>query len=196
MGETVLSLFRTKPTLSISHLSERVKATEAFLARTTQCVLLKAAEEAVLPVEVEVVAEVIAEGVVVVVAGEVAGVVRAKEVEAGDENAAVGAEFGVAREVVVVLADAVAGVKVAVVELVVEAVAAVPCGEEGAVVFAVVTPAEARSALRRGVAAVIGQRAAEGVHFSLGCGLAFFARRKCKMTERALSHSGPFSNTA
>ena len=170
-------MFRTKPTLSISHLSERVKATEAFLARTTQCVLLKAAEEAVLPVEVEVVAEVIAEGVVVVVAGEVAGVVRAKEVEgAGDENAAVGAEFGVAREVVVVLADAVAGVKVAVVELVVEAVAAVPCGEEGAVVFAVVTPAEARSALRRGVAAVIGQRAAEGVHFSLGCGLAFFVQ--------------------
>ena len=137
------------------------------MARTTQCVLLKAAEEAVLPVEVEVVAEVVAEGVVVVVAGEVAGVVRAKEVEgAGDENAAVGAEFGVAREVVVVLADAVAGVKVAVVELVVEAVAAVSCGEEGAVVFAVVTPAEARSALRRGVAAVIGQRAAEGVHFS------------------------------
>ena len=42
--------------------------------------------------------------------------------------------------------------------------------EEGVVDVA---PTAARSALRRGVAAVAGQRAAEGVHLSFGCGLAF-----------------------
>jgi hypothetical protein len=72
--------------------------------------------------------------------------------------------------------------------------------EERGVVEAVkvgeVVTAAARSALSRGVAAVSKQRAGEAVHLGFGCGLALFARRKCRISERALSHSGPFSKTA
>ena len=56
--------------------------------------------------------------------------------------------------------------------------------------------AAVRRALSRGVAAVSGESAGEVVHLGLGCGLALFARRKYRISERALSHSGPLSKTA
>ena len=46
-----------------------------------------------------------------------------------------------------------------------------------------VATTEARRALRRGVGADTGQRTGEGAHFALGCGLALFARRNCKICE-------------
>ena len=54
----------------------------------------------------------------------------------------------------------------------------------------------ARRALRRGVGASTCQRRGEGVHQTLGCGLALLGRKKCRMRPRALSHSGPLSKTA
>ena len=55
---------------------------------------------------------------------------------------------------------------------------------------------EETSALSKGVGALAGQRAGDGVHTPLECGLTLLARRKFKIKERALSQSGPFSNTA
>jgi hypothetical protein len=163
-----------------------VKTKGTVLAVTTQCVLFgEVMAEVEAEVEADEVAEVVEDGGAEV---EGAGDEKAVEVDA--------VEVVFEREVVVKLEEAVVtGVDGNEATVLVGTEA----GEDkGTVVFATadVILAEARSALRRGVAATIGQRAAEGVHFSLGCGLAFFARRKCKMTERALSHSTPFSNTA